>query len=369
MHSGAMKAAVAALLCSLLACSSDDPADDEPADVVGPFTGTSHRFVVDELRLPSVGTDIRDVAADLNGDFSADNQAGQALFAVRATGDGNDHAADMIAAGTLASFATVIAGSTLDDDRVGFTLFGAEGEPAVVAGGRFVDGVLTTNRTKTTRVPGEAVLYLPVFADIDPLRLPLIGMEAELAPDGDGAGGYTAIIRGALPARSTADAVFAGIVQMVDASPNTHRSLVGEIDRNHDFSLTRAEFDRSIFAPLLAPDLVEGHFPRGGAVAEDALSFAVQLHLAPCAEGNCALRAPADACFDRVRDGDETDVDCGGGCRACPSQAMCAAPADCQTGACDAGRCALPTCSDGVQDGFEVNIDCGGNCPACPMAP
>jgi hypothetical protein len=47
-------------------------------------------------------------------------------------------------------------------------------------------------------------------------------------------------------------------------------------------------------------------------------------------------------CSNGIKDGDETDVDCGGACLACPS-AACAADADCVTGACKlpAGVCVL----------------------------
>ncbi len=50
-------------------------------------------------------------------------------------------------------------------------------------------------------------------------------------------------------------------------------------------------------------------------------------------------------CNDGVQNGDETGVDCGGSCPACPPN---------------------PTCSDGIQNGDETSVDCGGSCPACP---
>ncbi|MFK8162357.1 MAG: cohesin domain-containing protein [Lewinella sp.] len=50
-------------------------------------------------------------------------------------------------------------------------------------------------------------------------------------------------------------------------------------------------------------------------------------------------------CNDGIQNGDETGVDCGGSCAACP-----------------------PTCSDGVQNGDEEGVDCGGsNCVPCDM--
>ncbi|HVJ18697.1 MAG TPA: discoidin domain-containing protein, partial [Polyangiaceae bacterium] len=50
-------------------------------------------------------------------------------------------------------------------------------------------------------------------------------------------------------------------------------------------------------------------------------------------------------CTDGVKNGNETGVDCGGSCPACP---------------------VTPTCTDGVKNGSETGVDCGGSCPACP---
>ncbi|MEZ4394166.1 MAG: hypothetical protein R3A48_24090 [Polyangiales bacterium] len=63
-----------------------------------------------------------------------------------------------------------------------------------------------------------------------------------------------------------------------------------------------------------------------------------------CASGVCAGGAcQAPRCDDRVRNGGETDVDCGGGgCPACARCLSCAADRDCADGACGAqGRCTV----------------------------
>ena len=50
-----------------------------------------------------------------------------------------------------------------------------------------------------------------------------------------------------------------------------------------------------------------------------------------------------ESCSDGVLNQDETDVDCGGVCPACP------------------------TCTDGIQNQDETDVDCGGTwCPVCP---
>jgi len=52
-----------------------------------------------------------------------------------------------------------------------------------------------------------------------------------------------------------------------------------------------------------------------------------------CENGTCA------ACGDGVRNGTESDIDCGGNCGACVPGLICNADADCQSGACEDGRC------------------------------
>ncbi len=47
-------------------------------------------------------------------------------------------------------------------------------------------------------------------------------------------------------------------------------------------------------------------------------------------------------CFDHIKNGNETGVDCGGNCPTCP------------------------TCFDGIQNQGELGIDCGGMCYPCP---
>lgn len=59
-----------------------------------------------------------------------------------------------------------------------------------------------------------------------------------------------------------------------------------------------------------------------------------------CTEGLCYGRAPS-LCGDGLRDGSETDVDCGGGgCPLCTGGRGCITDADCASGSCGAGTCA-----------------------------
>jgi formylglycine-generating enzyme required for sulfatase activity len=69
-------------------------------------------------------------------------------------------------------------------------------------------------------------------------------------------------------------------------------------------------------------------------------------------------------CDDNTTNGDETDLDCGGSCKACEDTKKCKTSADCTSGVCvDAGtglQCQPPSNTDGVKNGSETDIDCGG---------
>jgi formylglycine-generating enzyme required for sulfatase activity len=69
-------------------------------------------------------------------------------------------------------------------------------------------------------------------------------------------------------------------------------------------------------------------------------------------------------CTDGIKDGMETGVDCGGpSCGKCPTGQGCAMTTDCQSGVCSMNLCAAATCTDGVKNGQETDVDCGG--PMC----
>ncbi|MBI2967542.1 MAG: hypothetical protein HYY40_06990 [Bacteroidetes bacterium] len=73
-----------------------------------------------------------------------------------------------------------------------------------------------------------------------------------------------------------------------------------------------------------------------------------------------------ETCTDGIKNQNETDIDCGGNCTACPScndgiKNQNETDVDCG-GACQA----CPTCSDGIKNQGEAGIDCGGPCTACP---
>jgi hypothetical protein len=83
-----------------------------------------------------------------------------------------------------------------------------------------------------------------------------------------------------------------------------------------------------------------------------------------CAGGKCQ---PA-TCTDKVKNGAETSVDCGGpACPRCANGGGCTSSSDCQSKSCSGGKCLAPTCGDGAQNGDEIGVDCGGGCLACAL--
>ncbi len=87
---------------------------------------------------------------------------------------------------------------------------------------------------------------------------------------------------------------------------------------------------------------------------------------AQCASGVCTSNVcAAPNCTDTVKNGTESDTDCGGSCPAdCADGKACGTAADCASGVCASNVCAAPSCGDTVKNGFETDIDCGGSCPA-----
>jgi hypothetical protein len=81
-----------------------------------------------------------------------------------------------------------------------------------------------------------------------------------------------------------------------------------------------------------------------------------------CTAGLCAQ----PTCVDGTRNGKETDVDCGTTCSPCADGKGCAYGTDCASGVCTAGVCQASKCNDSVMNGTETSVDCGGSCPHCP---
>eukprot|EP00727_Mastigamoeba_balamuthi_P004899 m51a1_g14407 hypothetical protein (663) ;mRNA; r:392124-403080 len=101
----------------------------------------------------------------------------------------------------------------------------------------------------------------------------------------------------------------------------------------------------------LCPDGEHCHY------GSDCTSGVCRLSPDPAENGTCAR----PACDDGIRNGAETDVDCGGGqCARCPIGRACTVGDDCESRTCSGGMCAAPSCHDGVKNGAETDVDCGG---------
>lgn len=327
----------------------------EPTDVVGPFTGETHRYVIDSFALPSSNTIANHFAADLDGDGIADNQLGRTMSTMATYSNLTPRGHDMIAGGAIASSVEIVADRLDEDDTVSVRYIGADGAPSTLAGGSITAGRFHSNRTAWSDVPGAAELHLPVFVEANPSVVPLVGMELDLFPDD--VGGYTAWIRGAVPVEEARIAAADGIVQMVASDPGEHLIMIDLFDAApRDGALTREEIlASSLFSSLVSADVTIGGTP--------AIALGFEVHLRPCASGSCSENETFDRCFDRVLDGDESDVDCGGECRGCEAGATCTAATDCETARCtNEGTCGAPSCDNGVRDGLETGVDCGQGC-------
>lgn len=106
----------------------------------------------------------------------------------------------------------------------------------------------------------------------------------------------------------------------------------------------------------------------GGGSGGDGSGGAASTSTAHTTSAASTTGAPDESCLNGVRDGAETDVDCGGpDCLPCPPAGICDDANSCDSGVCDDGFCQPPACDDQVLNGSETDIDCGGDeCAACP---
>jgi len=79
--------------------------------------------------------------------------------------------------------------------------------------------------------------------------------------------------------------------------------------------------------------------------------------------------AAPTACSNGSKDANESDVDCGGSskCDRCATKSRCTASRDCESTFCKNNICAEPTCTDKVKNQDETGVDCGGSCSPCDV--
>lgn len=341
----------ALLLAALVACNSPQPGD---GDVTGPFTGATHRFAIDRFDLPGNRDEVRLEGDDLDGDGIVDNAIGSLFVSLIDQDDVAPHAQDLSATGLLPTTIEIQANDLVDDDHVGVSYIGRPGDSSLPVGGGFKNGTFISNRTVTSTHFAEGSIILPFFIDADPTQFALDHGEIDLVADGDG--GYTGQLRGLIHADVALHQAAVSISQMLLANPAQHVGFLYVLRLMGPFSVETIE--QSYLKDLLAPDVT-----RDGV---QWVSIGFQFHMSPCDVGSCMSTEIIDHCDDRIQDGDETDIDCGGSCHACGFSTTCATDTDCQTGHCDEGSCRAPTCHDGVKNGFEQGIDCGTyECGVC----
>src|SRR5215207_1716394 len=99
---------------------------------------------------------------------------------------------------------------------------------------------------------------------------------------------------------------------------------------------------------------------RQGMIRAAVASIAIVLLLAQGSLSGCVFYLNPQ-CTDLIRNGEETDIDCGGTCGPCNVGDRCNTTSDCDQSTCDDGRCAPLPCANGVKDGQETDVDCGGD--------
>jgi len=91
-----------------------------------------------------------------------------------------------------------------------------------------------------------------------------------------------------------------------------------------------------------------------------------------CASEFCySDKCTEPSCDDGKRNGNETDIDCGGErCDRCSIGDTCKINLDCSSSLCESRTCKrINLCKDGIKSGGETDVDCGGSCrDKCELA-
>jgi hypothetical protein len=159
------------------------------------------------------------------------------------------------------------------------------------------------------------------------------------------------------------------IARWIEVTATDHPILLAEVDFDSAGHVDPASIyqDDSLLSTIVSGDVSlfgpsQSWAPSPKNDHKDAVSLGIHVHLLPCATGDCLDPAPP-SCFDRLQNGNETNVDCGGTCAPCGPGARCVVDSDCSVQRCENGRCAVANCTDGKKDGFESDVDCGRTCP------
>lgn len=169
-----------------------------------------------------------------------------------------------------------------------------------------------------------------------------------------------------------------------DAQTDSHTDglVDGKVDGKLDGTVD-AKADGTLDGQVDA--LVDAMIEPGDAAPLTSCVSGIQCNSNVCKNvADAGWQCQPSTCTDGVKNGTETDVDCGGGaCPKCGDEKKClVGHQDCVSGECgigtqggacnpgDAGPggcvCEAPTCDDRVLNGTESDVDCGssGSCPA-----
>lgn len=323
--------------------------------VHGPYSGSAHRFYVTGLMLPQQRSDY---AVDLNGDGTVDNQLGNIDGSIAGELVENQHVDEIVAADRAPMIVELVTDDAAlrEDATVGVRWVDGS-DAGDQLGARLHEGTVTSNPVIPT--PTRASVRLPLLASADASTLALDHYQLQLAPDGSG--GFVGQLNGTIVAADAVNEIGPQLIQMVrNARPP---SFIRWFDTNRDGTITLDEVAGYWVIKSLASADVQVGVPSNE--NKDDLSIGFMFTLAPCADDACTRPTPAPSCFDRVRNGDESDVDCGGSCGPCVGGSACVQASDCDARACDGGLCRAPSCSDAIRDGFEIDVDCGDGCSPC----
>lgn len=154
------------------------------------------------------------------------------------------------------------------------------------------------------------------------------------------------------------------------ANDSRNNKITGEVAVN---VFTKPDNSKHCFNKLYEPSLKETDLDCGGEcigcsdnkrclVNNDCIS-------GYCGNDNFCIKP---TCFDSIKNGKETDIDCGGiDCVddeiLCNEGLKCNVDSDCSSNFCSALTltCEIPTCFDNSKNGDETDIDCGGDCKKC----
>jgi cysteine-rich repeat protein len=194
-----------------------------------------------------------------------------------------------------------------------------------------------------------------------------------------GQGHVRVAISSSTDAGQVADRIRAAIngVGLELAVTATNGTAIGELILTNDYLGSAGNVDISTTATLAGfVDGMKGGLGRdcgatlGCNIGDDCASGLCCTGTTPAGVACTAHTCLPSSCDDKVRNGLETDSDCGGPCAACGTGKGCIGGADCASGVCSGGLCQDPSCGDGVQNGGESDQDCGSVCAgtACPAS-